>query len=136
MLKASELLKTNHSKQLTWLKNQFLKGEMIVFLNPQKARDAYNKIDENLIINDEDLEAFIARYLSEIGKKKLITTLRVALTRAKKEERLQVNLSGRSGSKLDYIKKNTGLTKEQIINIMIQKADLSIFKGAKEDQLE
>ena len=75
MLKASELLKTNHSKQLTWLKNQFLKGEMIVFLNPPKARDAYNKIDENLIINDEDLEAFIARYLSEIGKKKLITTL-------------------------------------------------------------
>jgi len=128
MIKASELLKTCHSRQLTWIDNQIAKGGASVFLNPRLARDARTALDDYLVIADSEVEKYVARYLSDIGKKKLLITLRVALNRENKEERLQVNLSAQNGSKLDYLKNKTGLTKEKIINILVERADLSIFE--------
>lgn len=136
MIKADELLKTEHTRQLTWLDNQIKKGENSIFLNPKRANTAYKKLQkESLIIDDLDVEKFIGRYLSETGKKKLITTLRVALNRTKSQERLQINLTPKNGAILDYLKHETKLTKQEIINKLIENADLSIFKN-KEEQLE
>lgn len=136
MIKADELLKTEHTRQLTWLENQIKKGENSIFLNAKKANLAYEKLQSKSLITDElDIEKYIGRYLSKSGKKKLVTTLRVALNRAKPEERLQVKLSTKNGSKLEYLKTNTTLTKQEIINKLIENADLSMFQKA-EKQLE
>lgn len=139
VIKTKELLKTNHVKQIAWLNNQIEKGNNSIFLNYNLAKSAWKDLNEfDLILEDSAIEDYMERYLSPVGKKKLITTLRVALNRAKNPEKLQVNLNGSSGDKLKYLKDNakTKMTKQEIINILIQKADLSIFEDDKPNQKE
>lgn len=135
MIKADDLLKTDHTRQINWLENQIKKNNTSIFLNAKRAEKAFDELRKKLIPDDSEVEAYMKRYLSDTGKKKLVTTLRVALTRAKTESRLQVDITSKNNSKLEYLKTQTNLTKQEIINKLIDNADLSIFK-CKEEQLE
>lgn len=135
MLKSNELLKTDHTRQLNWLGNQIEKDNNSIFLNPKLANTAFKELQNSSLIPDnEDVENFMNRYLSDIGKKKLITTLRVALSRAKADYRLQINLTYKSNAKLEYLKSKTNLSKQEIINKLLEEATLRVFEK-KEEQL-
>lgn len=136
MKKANEILKKEHSKQLNWLDGQIKKSAFAIFLNPKKAIDAYEALKaESLIITEDETEKFIARYLSEAGKKKLITTLRVAETRSKAGAKLQVNITEQNKAKLDYLANKTNLSKVEIINKLIEMSDIKRLTTT-EEQLE
>ena len=57
------ILTTNHTMQIKWLDGQIIKNNNSIFLNPNLALKAYEKLkDENMgILNGEETEAFIAR---------------------------------------------------------------------------
>lgn len=126
-MKKAELLRTDHHIQLNWLKNQignihFSTGSS--FLKPDSALRAYNKLNDDLVVRETDLEHYISVYLSAIGIKKLVTALRVYRTRAG-SERLQVEVTDRNRRKLNKLVEQTKKTKIEIINILIQNADVS-----------
>ncbi len=140
-MKKSELLKTEHLTQLNWIDNQMAniahEGAKS-FSNVPTAERAYNKMRESLIVDDLDIEHFVSVHLSEIGLRKLVTTLRVYLKRNNKRnqtQRLQVEITRTNKAKLDKLVEISGKTKIQIINLLILQADLSEFKKP-EEQLE
>lgn len=136
MTQSITILQTDHIKQLAWLEKQIQKNNNSIFLNSKVALDAYEGLKgDNLIIPENDIEKFMARYLSVSGKKKLITTLRVAETRRKNSTltMLQVNLEPNNNHRLTELSKLSGLTKTELINKMIQCA---IWKKREEEQLE
>ena len=136
MTQSITILQTDHTKQLIWLEKQIQKNNTSIFLNPERAIDAYEGLKgDSLILSEVDIEKFVARYLSEPGKKKLITTLRVAETRRKKSNlvMLQVNLEPNNNKRLTELSESSGLTKTEIINKMIQCAK---WKKKEEEQLE
>lgn len=135
MTKATDLLKTNHIKQVDWLSNQIKKNNTSIFLNPDLAIKAFDKLGKSLVISDSDLEKYVYRYLSETGKKRLVTTLRVAETRSKKSflTTLQVNLEPNNDARLTELTKQSGLTRTELINRMIQS---TVWKKKEEEQLE
>ncbi len=126
--------------QLRWLENQIAKianEGAKSFSNADVAERAYIQLDEdNLIISETDIEHFISIHLSEIGLKKLVTTLRVHRNRNfAQAERLQVEITKSNKKRLDELVTISGKTKIQIINQLIITANLSDFKR-DEEQLD
>ena len=130
-MKKAELLRTEHQVQLKWLDNQIANianDGAKAFANAGVAERAYDRmIKESLITKESDLEYFISVYLSEIGLKKLITTLRVYRKR-NSSERLQVEITRSNKALLNKIVNLTGKTKIEIINHLIANADLNEFQ--------
>lgn len=136
-MKKSELLKTEHSVQLKWLNNQMAKianDGAHSFSNVSTAERAYKKMNKALITSDSDLEHFMSVYLSETGLRKLVTTLRVYKKR-NNTERLQVEISQTNKHLLNRMVEMSGKTKIEVINLLIENADLREFKK-QEEQLE
>lgn len=138
-MKKAELLKTEHQVQLKWLDNQITNianDGALAFLNANVAERAYMKLkDENMgLISDSDLEHFISVHLSEVGLKKLVTTLRVYRKR-NHAERLQVEITKSNKLLLDKLVNVSGKTKIEIINQLIASANISEFKR-EEEQLD
>ncbi len=138
-MKKAELLKTEHQVQMKWLDNQIAKianDGAKSFSNADVAERAYLKLNEENIglISDSDIEHFISVHLSEIGHKKLVTTLRVYLKR-NKTERLQVEITKSNKLLLDKLVEVSGKTKIEIINQLIASASVSDFKR-DEEQLD
>jgi macrodomain Ter protein organizer (MatP/YcbG family) len=135
MTKTADILKTDHTKQIAWLENQIKKNNTSIFLNSARAIDAFRALDGELFPTDESIEMYVSRFLSDSGKKKLVTTLRVAETRRKKSflVSLQVNLDPNNNQRLTELAKQSGLTKTELINKMIQCAN---WKKKEEEQLE
>lgn len=132
-----KITKTNHTAQIKWLDGQIRKNNNSIFLNPKLALPAYEKINdiEMGLVTNRELEKFISRYLSESGIKKLVTTLRVAETRSKCGFSLQVTISNQSKSKLDYLANKTGMKKNEIVEKLLELADLEKITKT-EQQLE
>lgn len=126
MDKLPDILKTDHDRQFAWLENQIKINNGSSFLNPVISYKAFNDLDD-LFLDPLKLELFVSRYLSERGIKRLVTTLRVANTRRKNSylKTLDVKLEPRNFSKLDKISKKTGLTKTELINMMIKNSVFS-----------
>jgi ATP-dependent exoDNAse (exonuclease V) alpha subunit len=137
MTKSIKILKTNHVAQSIWLDGQLRKNNLSIFLNAKIAVAAYEKLksDNMGLISDSDLEEFIASRLSEIGIKKLITTLRVAESRSKNGFALQASITQANKRKLHYLSGKTGMKKNDVINKLIELADLRVLTKA-EEQLE
>lgn len=135
MNKQNEILKTEHAKQLKWLDKQISDAKSSLFLNPKVAMKEYEALGKDLIPDPLDVESFMNRYLTESAKKRLITTLKVAATRAKKGLAYQVNLEDKNKAKLEYLATKTGMKKADIINKLIEMADLEVITK-KEEQLE
>ncbi len=135
MTETTDILKTEHSKQVSWLENQIKKNNTSIFLNSSLAIPAFDKLNSELMISNEDVQNYVFRYLSDSGKKKLVTTLRVAETRRKKSflVSLQVNLEPNNNQRLNELAKQSGLTKTALINEMIRCAN---WKKKEEEQLE
>ncbi len=136
-MKKADLLKTEHQVQLKWLSNQIAKiaNDGKEFLNPNVSERAYVKLNaENMgLISNSDLEHFISIYLSKVGLKKLVTTLRVHRNRNFAQvERLQVEITKSNKKRLDELVTISGKTKIQIINQLILTANVSDFKRAEE----
>ncbi|MFT6906769.1 MAG: hypothetical protein ACJAS1_003439 [Oleiphilaceae bacterium] len=126
----SELLKTEHQVQLKWIDNQMAKiakDGAKAFSNVDVAERAYDKMKKSLIVSNSDIEHFISVHLSETGLRKLVTTLRVSLKR-NQTERLQVEITKGNKLRLDQIVRISGMTKIEIINILIENVDLKEFK--------
>lgn len=126
MDKLPDILKTDHARQFAWLENQIKIKNGSSFLNPVISYKAFNELYD-LFLDPLKLESFVSRYLSESGTKRLVTTLRVANTRRKNSylKSLDVKLDPRNFSKLDKISKKTGLTKTELINMMIKNSVFS-----------
>ena len=121
MSKKTELFTSNHTAQSKWIDGQIAKNNMAIFLNPHKAEVAWDELKLGLIIDDQTLENFVGRYLSEVGIKKLYTTLRVAETRAKKTGfRLQCNIEYSANQKLEKMMRKTGLSKGELLSQLIE----------------
>ncbi|MGB5444020.1 MAG: hypothetical protein WBM99_00825 [Psychromonas sp.] len=138
-MKKSELLKTQHQVQLKWLNNQIDKianDGALSFSNAKVAERAFEKLNkENMgLISDSDLEHFINIHLSEVGIRKLVTTLRVYLKR-NGTERLQVEITKSNKQLLDKLVNVSGKTKIEIINQLIENALIADFQR-NEEQLE
>lgn len=134
-MKNKELFQTEHQVQLTWLNNQIVKianTDEKCFLNIDSAQRAYKKMQENLIIGDSDIEHFMSVHLSEVGIKKLATTLRVHKAR-NGSNRLQVEITSSNKAKLDKLVKVSGKTKKEIINRLLISADINDFQTLKLD---
>jgi hypothetical protein len=137
MTKPTEILKTNHVAQSIWLDGQLRKNNLSIFLNAKIAIAAYEKLNSDCmgLISDSDLEEFISSRLSKNGMKKLITTLRVAESRSKNGFALQASITQDNKNKLDYLASRTGMKKNDVINKLIELADLSVLTKT-EEQLE
>ena len=136
-MKKSEILKKKHQVQLKWIDNQIIKianEGALSFSNPDVAERAYKEMNNTLIVSDSDIEHFISVHLSEIGIKKLVTTLRVHVSR-NNAERLQVEITKENKKKLDKLVNISGKTKIQIINQLIANSKIGDFQRA-EEQLE
>ncbi len=138
-MKKAELLKTEHQVQLKWLANQIDKianDGAKSFSNADVAERAYFKLNnENIgLISNSDIEHFVSIHLSEVGLKKLVTTLRVYLKR-NNAERLQVEITKSNKLLLDKLVEVSGKTKIEIINQLIASASVSEFKR-EEEQLD
>ena len=130
------VFKTNHTGQISWLDGQLRKNNSSIFLNPARAEAAWAKLHKELVIDDREVEKFMARYLSKTGIQKLTTTLRVAETRAKKAGfKLQCNIEYANNQKLEKLMKATGLKKGEMIDLLIELADLKKIT-TKETQYE
>ncbi|GLS89093.1 hypothetical protein GCM10007916_01600 [Psychromonas marina] len=133
-MKKTELLKTEHQVQLKWLDNQMDKianDGAKSFLNADVAERAYNQmLSESLITSENEIEHFVSTYLSGVGLKKLVTTLRVYIKR-NGSERLQVEITRSNKTRLDRIVKLSGKTKIEIINQLIESVDLEEFEVIK-----
>ena len=136
-MKKEELLKQDHESQIKWLDNQMLKianDGAKSFSNPKGAERAYNNLKRDLIIENIDLEHFVNTQLSPVGLKKLITTLKVKISRSA-DKKLQVALGTTAKNKLDKMVKNSNHTQRELITLLIMEADESRFKK-DEEQLE
>ncbi len=136
-MKKQELLKQDHLTQINWLDNQMRKianDGAKSFSNAKTAERAYKNLKKDLIIDDNDLEHFISCQLSPAGLKKLITTLKVKISRSG-DKKLQVELNSSVKSKLDRLVKNSKYTQRELITLLITEADENRFKK-KEEQLE
>jgi len=136
-MKKSELLKTEHQIQLKWLENQMAKianEGAESFSNVPASQRAYDKMKENLIVDNSDIEHFVSVHLSSTGIRKLVTALRVYLKR-NNAQRLQVEITKKNKARLDQLVAISGKTKIEVINLLISNADLSEFKKP-EEQLE
>jgi len=125
-MKKAELLETEHDVQLKWLDNQIAKienGMSTSFLNVSVAVRAHERLKESLIPSHESIEDFMIDHLTEVGTKKLITTLRVYLKR-NNAKRLQVEITRSNKAKLDQLVLSTGKTKVEIINFLISTTKL------------
>ena len=133
-MKKIELLKTEHQVQHKWLDNQITKianDGSKSFSNPDVAERAYNQMmRDSLIVSDDDIEHFVSVYLSEVGIRKLVTTLRVYRKR-NNAETLQVEININTKRELDYLVKISGKTKVEIIKQLITNADLCEFQKAE-----
>lgn len=133
-MKKAELLKTEHQAQHKWLDNQIAKianDGSKSFSNPDVAERAYNKMmRDTLIVSDEEIEHFVSVYLSEVGLRKLVTTLRVYRKR-NNSEILQAEININTKRELDYLVKISGKTKVEIIKQLIANADISKFQKAE-----
>lgn len=129
-MKKAELLKTNHHIQLQWLDNQITKIENGVntsFSNVPVVLCAYHELKERLVPSNEEIENFISEHLSDVGTKKLVTTLRVFLKR-NNAERLQVEITRLNKAKLDDLVLASAKTKIEIINFLISTANKNDFE--------
>ncbi len=129
-MKKEDLLKQDHEAQIKWLDNQMLKianEGANSFANVKTAERAYKKIKKELIIDNSDLEHFVSCQLSPVGMKKLITTLKVKISR-NADKKLQVALGTTAKSKLDRMVKNSVHTQRELITLLILEADESRFK--------
>jgi len=127
MSKKTELLSSNHTAQITWLNGQLAKNNSSIFLNPGLAEKAWRKLQNNNmgIMDDNDVEAFMSRYLSKSGEDKLYTTLRVAESRAKKNGfRLQCNIEYSANQKLEKILRKTRQSKGDFLSLLLDQVDL------------
>jgi len=130
-MKKAELLKTEHGVQLNWLDNQIANNGAKSFLNADVAERAYNKmLGASLITSESDIEHFVSTYLSESGLQKLITTLRVYKNR-NNAERLQVEITRSNKTRLNQLVKLSGKTKIEIINYLIENANLEDFQKSE-----
>jgi len=131
---------------LNWIRNQTNKKSNI-FVNDEIGKDELAKLislkkkSVKKIIelsNDEispiETENFINRCLSETALKKLSTTLRVAASRIGTIT-LQVKIEASNKDKLEYLAVKTGMKKTDIINKLIELADLDKITKT-EEQLE
>lgn len=126
MSKKIELFASNHTAQIKWLNGQIAKNNGSIFCNPKLAEKAWEAINvKNIgILDDQDVEEFVSRYLSEKGNKKLYTTLRVAETRAKKNGfRLQCNIEYSANQKLEKIIRKTRQSKGDFISLLLDQVD-------------
>ena len=115
-----KIFTTNHNAQIKWLDGQIAKNNGSIFLNSVKAEAAWRKLKRDLIIDEQALEKFVSRYLSEAGIKKLHITLRVAEARAKKKTfRLQCQIEYSANRKLESMISKTGLSKGELISQLI-----------------
>jgi hypothetical protein len=134
-MKKAELLKTEYQVQHKWLDNQIAKitnEGAKTFTNANAAERAYNKMrKDSLIVSDDDIEHFVSVHLSEVGIRKLVTTLRVYRKR-NSAEILQVEITKNNKAQLNYLVKMTGKTKVEIINQLIANADLHEFQKEEE----
>ena len=134
-MKKAELLKTEHHVQLNWLSNQIAKianDGAKSFSNADVAERAYNKmLNDSLITGDKEVEHFVSIYLSEIGLTKLVTTLRVYKKRNNRV-RLQVEITTSNKAKLNQLVNLSGKSKIEIINQLIEHADLDEFQKLEE----
>lgn len=129
MSKKTELFTSNHAAQSKWIDGQIAKNNMAIFLNPHKAETAWDELKSELFIDDQALEYFVGRYLSETGIKKLYTTLRVAETRAKKTAfRLQCNIEYAANQKLEKMMRQTGQSKGELLSRLIEQATVTESK--------
>lgn len=136
-MKKEDLLKQDHEAQIKWLDNQMRKianDGAKSFSNVKTAERAYKKLKKDLITDNLDLEHFINTQLSPVGLKKLITTLKVKISRSG-DKKLQVELNSSTKSKLDKLVKNSNYTQRELITLLIMEADESRFKK-NEEQLE
>lgn len=126
MTKRPSILSTEHDRQFNWLTKQIKNFNLSIFLNPKLAMDAFESLNESSpgFLDNKDLEKYVERYLSEVGHKRLITTLRVAESRSKKGFSLQANISRRSNGKLNYMVGKTAMKKNELIDKLIEVADL------------
>jgi hypothetical protein len=132
MSKKTDLLKSNHTAQITWLEGQIAKNNGSIFLNSNLAIKAWSDLKgENIgFIDDQDVEAFMSRNLSKAGGEKLYTTLRVAETRAKKNGfRLQCNIDYSANQKLEKMMRQTGQNKGDLLNRLIEQATVTVIEG-------
>lgn len=133
-MKRAELLKTLHQVQLNWIDNQVKKiaingGE--AFKNVEAAERAHEKLSLSLVPDNSEIEHFVDVNLSRVGIQKLVTTLRV-YNKRNGAERLQVEITKTNKAKLDSMVANSSLTKIQIINLLIESADINEFKRNEE----
>lgn len=135
MAKKQDMFQNNHAIQLTWIGNQIVKGNNDIFVNPKKGLESFEVLNEDLHIRNEDVEKFVARYLSDAGKKRLLTTLRVAESRSKASATLQVRLEHEAIAKLNYLVLKSGMKKVDLVNKLIMNAELSDYQKG-EEQLE
>jgi hypothetical protein len=130
MSKKTELFASNHTAQIKWLDNQIAKHNRGIFLNPLLAEEAWIKLkDKSMgIIENLNVEAFMARYLSDKGSDKLYTTLRVAETRAKKNGfRLQCNIEYSANLTLENLSVKTGMSKGELISKLIEQSGQTLL---------
>ena len=134
-MKRAELLKTNHGAQLNWLKNQVLN-----ITNDSKSfkssdfgvveRAHAELLGDTGQPNDSDVEHFVSVYLSDVGMKRLVTTLRMHLKRSG-EYKLQVQLDQATSARLHALVRHSGKTQVEVVHGLINKA----FEDANVDQL-
>lgn len=122
MSKKNELLSSNHTAQIKWMDGQIAKNNISIFINAGLAEKAWRKLQHKNkgVIDDQDVEVFMSRYLSKSGADKLYTTLRVAETRAKKNGfRLQCKIEYSANQKLETLMTETKLSKGELISKLI-----------------
>ena len=134
----------NYDVVIKWLENQILSGKSEkIFLNEKSAMRAFKKLDETLIVSDQDksdLDHFIRVNLNKSGMVKLKTTVRIFKKRSAEKSMsstlLQCTLYGSESKKLDELVLLSGKTKIQIINELIRSANKSDFTISTEEQLD
>ena len=132
-----EQLKSDHLIQKNWIENQINKprinGESS-FFNTKTAQRAYEKMGgDSLIISDSEIEHFVSVHLNKVGKKRLITALRVYQHRDNSDsrdssKRLQTEITGENHLKLVRIASVSGQSKKDIINQIIEGASIESFR--------
>lgn len=134
----------NYDVVIKWLGNQILSGKSdSIFSSEKSAIRSFKKLDENLIISDQDksdLDHFIRVHLNKPGMVKLKTTVRIFKKRSAEKSMsstlLQCTLYGSESKKLDELVQLSGKTKIQIINELIRSANKSDFTISTEEQLD
>jgi len=134
----------NYDVVIKWLGNQILSGKSdSIFSSEKSAMRSFKKLDENLIVSDQDksdLDHFIHVHLNKSGMVKLKTTVRIFKKRSAEKSMsstlLQCTLYGYESRKLDELVQLSGKTKIQIINELIRSANKYDFAISTEEQLD